>query len=307
MTAVDIELERQSAFRDELLAAGLLVSLGADGLYGRSGRFEDVVEAVSRIVGDLGRGDGADRVRFPPVEPRWVFERTDYLKSFPDLTGAVHTFTGGDADHARLLADAEAGADWSGHLQPADALLCPAVCHPLSPTIAGTRADGGRRFDVLGWVFRHEPSVDPARLQAFRQHEVVYVGDPAGARAHRDLWVDRGLDVLGSLGLEVEPVVANDPFFGRVGRMLAANQRDEELKIELVAEVASPDRLTAILSSNCHEDHFGAAFGITAGDGSVAHSACVGFGLERITLALLRRHGLDVDAWPAATRDRLWP
>lgn len=305
MTVVDTEA--YAAFRDELLTAGLLVPLGADGLYGRSGRFEDVVDGVSRIVSGLGRADGATRVRFPPVEPRWVFERTDYLKSFPDLTGAVSSFSGGDADHALLLADAEAGLDWSRHLAPADVLLCPAVCHPLYPTIDGPLPAGGGRFDVCGWVFRHEPSIDPARLQAFRQHEIVYVGDAAGARAHRDLWVERGLEVLGGLGLDVQPVVANDPFFGRVGRMLAANQRDEELKIELVAEVASAERPTAILSSNCHEDHFGAAFDLRADDGSVAHSACVGFGLERITLALLRRHGLDIDAWPAATRDRLWP
>ena len=36
---------------------------------------------------------------------------------------------------------------------------------------------------------------------------------------------------------------------------------------------------------------------------SVAHTACVGFGLERITLALLRHHGLDLAAWPEAVRD----
>ena len=29
-----------------------------------------------------------------------------------------------------------------------------------------------------------------------------------------------------------------------------------------------------------------------------AHSACVGFGLERIALALFRKHGFDPDRWP---------
>ena len=88
--------------------------------------------------------------------------------------------------------------------------------------------------------------------------------------------------------------------------MLSANQRDDELKIEIVAEIASAESPTAILSSNCHQDHFGASFGITTASGDVAHSACVGFGLERITLALLRRHGLDATSWPAAVRDRLF-
>jgi hypothetical protein len=42
-------------------------------------------------------------------------------------------------------------------------------------------------------------------------------------------------------------------------------------------------------------------------DGSDAHTACLGFGLERITLALLKTHGLDPAAWPADTRDALAP
>jgi hypothetical protein len=41
-------------------------------------------------------------------------------------------------------------------------------------------------------------------------------------------------------------------------------------------------------------------------DGGVAHTACVGFGLERITLALLRHHGLDLAAWPDSVRTTLW-
>ncbi len=296
-----------TSFRDELLAAGLLVPLGADGLYGRAAAFEDVVDALARLIVSLGAADGAARMRFPPVEPRSVFDRTDYLRSFPDLTGAVVTFHGDDAGHARLLAAADTGDDWTELLEPADAMLCPAVCHPLYPTLTGTLPAGGATYDLQGWCFRHEPSVDPARMQAFRQHEIVYVGDAAGARAHRDRWVERGTALLADLGLDVEAVVANDPFFGRVGRMLATNQRDQELKIELVVTVASADQPTAVVSSNCHEDHFGAAFGINTAEGDVAHSACVGFGLERVTLALLRRHGLDVERWPSTVRDRLWP
>ena len=304
MTLVDADA--CTAFRDELVDAGLLLPLGTDGVYGRSATFEDVVDALDRLVASVASADGARRVRFPPVVPTHVFERTDYLRSFPDLTGAVLSFRGSDRDHARLLVAAEAGEDWTSLLQPAGVMLCPAVCHPLYPTLTGALPDGGARFDVQGWCFRHEPSIDPARMQAFRQHEIEFVGEAEGARAHRDQWIDRGLDLFLALGLDVEAVVANDPFFGRVGRMLAANQRDDQLKVEIVAEIASAESPTAILSSNCHQDHFGAPFGITTSTGEVAHSACVGFGLERITLALLRRHGLDVTRWPAAVRDRLF-
>ena len=47
---------------------------------------------------------------------------------------------------------------------------------PLSHP-GGHPAEGGSRYDVYGWCFRHEPSLDPARMQAFRQHDLVYVGN----------------------------------------------------------------------------------------------------------------------------------
>ena len=138
-------------------------------------------------------------------------------------------------------------------------------------------------------------------------HELVYVGDAAGAGEHGIVGCEQGVDLLASLGLEVETVVANDPFFGRVGRILADNQRAETLKYEIVSPIDSLDRPNAIASSNCHLDHFGQPFGITTAEGEVAHSCCFGFGLDRITLALFRAHGMHPADWPVAARDRLWP
>ena len=63
---------------------------------------------------------------------------------------------------------------------------------------------------------------------------------------------------------------------------------------------------TAISSSNYHLDHFGMAFSIETASGGTAHSACVGFGAERITFALLRTHGLDPGSWPARVTGRLF-
>ena len=224
--------------------------------------------------------------------PRTVLERTGYLSSFPDMIGSVSTFKGDNADHKRLMDVAQSGGDWTALLEPADVSLCPAVCHPLYPTLAGTLPEGGSRYDVSGWCFRHEPSLDPARMQAFRQHDLVYVGDAERASEHRDRWLQLGAEILDSFGLGVETVVANDPFFGRVGRILAENQRAETLKFEIVTPINSSEHPTAIASANCHLDHFGEPFGIVTADGEVAHSCCFGFGLDRITLALLRTHGV---------------
>jgi len=297
----------QAAFRDELLAAGLLVGTGVPGLYGRSADYEAIVHAFDSFVTRNVMVAPLTSLRFPPVLARWVFDRTDYLKSFPDLMGSVHTFRGSDRQHAELVSLVEEGGDWQQALTPADVVLASAACHPIYPLCTGRLAEGGRRFQVNGYCFRCEPSVDPARMQAFRMHEHVFVGDPDGAQRHRDAGLEQGLELLASLGLAVETVVANDPFFGRVGTMLATNQRDEALKIEIVTPVTSEDAPTAIMSANCHRDHFGTPFGIQTADGATAHSACVAFGVDRVTLALLSTHGLDPQGWPSSVRGRLWP
>jgi seryl-tRNA synthetase len=291
------------SLREEVLAAGVLRAGGSPGVYARSEAFESVVRGISSLVVAAGTADSPTPLHLPPVEARADFVRTGYLASFPDLIGSVHTFRGDDRAHATLLQSYEGGADWTTALVPADVTLCSAACHPLYPLLSGA-LPGPEVFDVCGWVFRAEPSQDIARMQAFRQHEMVYLGTPAGAVVHRDTWLDRATTILTGLGLPIERVVANDPFFGRAGRIMAAGQRGEELKYELVCEVSSAERPTAITSSNLHRDHFGADFAISL-DGAVAHSACVGFGLERITLALLRHHGVQVSDWPASVRAQL--
>ncbi len=89
--------------------------------------------------------------------------------------------------------------------------------------------------------------------------------------------------------------------------MLAADQRERTLKYEVLATIANNDTPTAILSCNCHRDHLTAPFDIQAADGSIAHPAWVGFGMERIALALFSAHGTDTGSWPAAVRHRFWP
>jgi seryl-tRNA synthetase len=62
-----------------------------------------------------------------------------------------------------------------------------------------------------------------------------------------------------------------------------------------------------VASFNYHREHFSSIFELLQPNGELAHTACVGFGLERITLALLSRHGLDPDAWPNEVTALLWP
>ncbi len=186
-------------------------------------------------------------------------------------------------------------------------VLTPAACYPVYPAVGarGPLPPGGIMVDAGGaYVFRHEPSGDPARLQMFHQRELVRIGEPDVVAAWRDAWRDRAIGLLRGLGLDARFDVAADPFFGRSGRMLAASQREQALKFEVLVPIAG-DEPTAVASFNYHQDHFASVHGITLAGGGIAHTACLGFGEERIVLALLSRHGLDVDAWPVEVREGL--
>ena len=113
--------------------------------------------------------------------------------------------------------------------------------------------------------------------------------------------------LLQSLELPVAPDVANDPFFGRAGKIMAASQRDQRLKFEILCPVISAEQPTAICSFNWHQDHFSGTFDIKTSEGEIASTACLGFGLERVTLALIKAHGFDPVTWPANVRELLWP
>lgn len=301
----DLDAGADSPMLERILAAGLLVETSVRGLYGRSGAYQDLTDAVSSVLSRWGKELGATRLHFPPLVARRTFGRTNYVESFPDLMGSVHVFRGGDPEHKELLRRIEDGGDWSAMLQPADVVLGSAACHAVYPLCGDRVPEGGRTFDVSSYCFRHEPSDHVIRMQAFVMHELVYVGDAEGAVAHRDHGLARGLALLETLGLPVTAVAAHDPFFGRAGSVLATGQLAGELKIEGVTTLAGDASPTAVMSANCHRDHFGHAFSIESGTGSVAHSSCVAFGVDRIVVALLSRHGLDPATWPGAVRSQL--
>jgi seryl-tRNA synthetase len=298
-------LPSPSGLRARLVEAGLLFPTGVDGVYGRSDAYQAVVGGIGRLVHGWAARLGATTVHLPPVLPRSTFDATAYMASFPDLAGSVHVFAGDDRMHAELLRRLEHDGHWPALLEPGEVVLPPAACHGLYPMCAGRLPDGGRFYEVTAYCFRHEPSADPTRMQAFQMHEVVYLGDPAGAERHRDQGLSTAVALLERLGLDIEPAPANDPFFGRLGAALAVGQRDERLKFEGLATIEPGEPPVAVLSANCHRDHFGGPFRIEAASGAVAHSACVGFGVDRIAIALFSRHGVDPVDWPPSVREEL--
>lgn len=298
-------MNERAAFRDRLVDEGYLISTGVPGVYGRTGAFESIVAGIEQLLRATTRHDGGEALFFPPVLDRTILERTGYLENFPDLCGSVHCFRGNDRDHVAYLGAVRDGHDWTPFLQPSAVALCPSACYPLYPTIASPLPAGGRIVDLSSHVFRCEPSDDPSRMQAFRMLEQVFLGAPEDALTWRTRWIERAKQIRERLALPGELAAANDPFFGRGGRLMKQGQLDGELKFELQVPVFGEGPPVAVASFNYHREHYTHTFSITRHDGGEAHTACIGFGLERMTLALLSTHGLTPATWPQSVRREL--
>src|SRR6202451_2329351 len=215
---------------DDLVKHRLIIPVGVPGIFGRGAVFEDVLRRFDGLISQIAAKDGAEVMAFPPTLDRRVLERREVFDSFPQLAGSVFSFTGNDRDHAQLGDARRGGEPWQKWQTMTDVVLTPAACYPVYPSFTGTIPEGGHLVDMQNWVFRNEPSPEPTRMQAFRVREFVRVGTADTVVEWRDMWLERGVQLLQSLGLPAHSDVASDPFFGRGGRMLASSQKEQKLK-----------------------------------------------------------------------------
>ncbi|MGJ0508568.1 MAG: amino acid--[acyl-carrier-protein] ligase [Methylocystis sp.] len=292
----------QTERKDKELVDKLFHRMGVAGVYARTRQYEDVVDALQSFV-SRGRPAEAEVLRFPPVMSLRQLEKQGYLNSFPQLLGCVCCLHGDDGE----IAAAASRADWTSETRAAELVLSPAACYPIYPLVSarGPVADSGLVFDVAADCFRHEPSEEIDRLQSFRMREFVVIGSPDQVAAFRDEWMERATEMASALQLPYEIDRASDPFFGRVGQLMAANQVEQALKFELLIPMRTNAGPTACMSFNYHRDHFGKTWSLVRASGDVAHSGCVAFGVDRLAVALFSTHGLEVSRWPSEVRDVL--
>ncbi|HEX4240507.1 MAG TPA: amino acid--[acyl-carrier-protein] ligase [Steroidobacteraceae bacterium] len=288
------------------IADGLFKPMGVDGVYARTALYTHVVERLESYITHL-RDPKSEVMRFPPVMSRKQLEKSGYLKSFPNLLGCVCALHGSEASIRAAVDRHENGGDWTTSVTSSDLVLSPAACYPVYPIVAtrGQLAAGGSLFDIEADVFRHEPSRSLDRLQSFRMREFVRIGSPQEILEFRESWMARAPQIAADLALPFKLDVANDPFFGRVGQVMAVSQRQQALKFELLIPYYPSASPTACMSFNYHREHFGQVWGIRDAKGELAHTSCVAFGIDRLTVALFAVHGLDTAKWPSATRAAL--
>jgi len=288
------------------LSAKLFRSMGVEGVYARTEVYVGVLEKLEAFI-TRQREPQAEIMRFPPVMSRAQLEKSGYLKSFPNLLGCVCALHGTEASIRAAADKHETGGDWTASLSPADLVLSPAACYPVYPIAAarGRMPAGGLQFDIEADCFRHEPSQHLDRLQSFRMREFVRIGSPDEIMEFRERWMKRAPLLADELGLPHSMDVANDPFFGRVGQIMAVSQRQQSLKFELLIPYHAQAKPTACMSFNYHREHFGVTWDLLTVEGEPAHTSCVAFGMDRLTVALFAIHGGDPAHWPASVRAAL--
>ncbi|GLZ39771.1 aminoacyl--tRNA ligase-related protein [Actinokineospora sp. NBRC 105648] len=275
---------------------GLPVATGVPGVYLSPAGFERVVALLRSGVAALAADEPFDRLVIPPVISRATIERAGYVEAFPNLLGTVHGYAGTPSGWARLKPLVAEGGEWHAQQAIGDLVLLPAACYPVYATLAGRSLTDPAKVTVEGTCFRQEATAEPGRLRSFRMLELVTVATDEHCLKWRAARLEQVEGWFTELGLEVSVEVADDPFFGPGRKLFQAAQRMQELKWELKVPVAD-GQVQAVASANYHKEHFGETFEITAG-GETAHTSCVAFGLERLALALINRHGADSTRWP---------
>jgi seryl-tRNA synthetase len=296
----------------ELEAAGVVVRMG-EGLYATGELFTDTMDRLDHRLRDIAVRDfGAQNYRYPSLVSTGTLQRAGYLDAFPQFlmtasrcrsdVDSYESFVSGLPD---LASASEARRHIGRHSEHLGYCLPPAACYHVYQHLGDRELTGGpTAVTIRGKTFRFESKYHRSmeRLWDFTMREVVFLADRDTVVEQRRRMMSAACDLVTELGLAGRLEVANDPFFcnDRTAERVLT-QRVMELKYELCLPVED-GRSVAAGSFNAHGEKFGSAFAITLPGGGTVNTACVGFGLERLTYAYFCQHGADPADWPQAAR-----
>ena len=237
-----------------------------------------------------------------------VLVRCGYFSSFPHSVSFVSHLKE-DFDGIERFRAANTGSEAlqvpdASALTCSDAVLRPAICLPVYRGLQGiSLPPGGLTVTTEGRAFRYESGNMEGiqRLWDFSMREIVFLGSSDDVEGKRTPIVDAVTSILEAWDLDYRLVSASDPFFATVRGTKALWQRTRALKYEMMVDIGT--RSIAAGSINFAGTLFGNAFGIRSAAGETATTACVGFGLERLVLALFSQHGFEPKRWPAAMQE----
>ena len=261
-----------------------------------------LLATLDRSVWEIAESFGARLRQYPSTIPYEVMERSNYLWEFPQDIFLVY-----ECPHdAAALQTAKTRRSFSDIVRPTAAMMAPAICYHCYAEYRGQRLSNPMVLTAGGKCFRHE---SPARLgvwrlSEFHMREIVFMGPPGFVHDTRQALIEAVWNWFSELGLVGKVETASDPFYFAGDYVKQHHQLREGAKYELSAALSN-DRFVAVASFNDLGRDLCEPFDITDPSGNIAHSGCVGVGMERMARALFAYHGPVVAKWPNAVREAL--
>jgi len=254
------------------------------------------------ILRRFARPFGAREECYPNAIPIASLARADHMASFPEhlhfLTHLTLDLNVLDGFAARARAG-EGVAPGEGEISRIELVQNPSTCYHCYAARRGERLAGDMVVTAATKCHRFEAAnhSETGRLLEFTLREVIFLGTPVFVREGREMTVGLMRELAGDWQLAGRMVPANDPFFTSDYDIKATHQQRMRMKYEYRARLSAAGEDLAVMSSNLHGPTFGKAFDINR-DGRAATSGCLGFGLERLALAIVAQHGAEPSDWP---------
>lgn len=290
----------QHFFKADVLA-GQVVGI-APGLFRFGASSSSILRFLDWLVlRDFAAPFGATEETYPNVIPIEKLSKTGHFSSFPEHLHFVNHLREDldilDGFASRAEGDTGQVVPKISELAGSELVHNPATCYHCYAAREGSPLGENTVVTAVTQCHRYESANHQqfGRLMEFTLREVVFLGDPDFIRGQREEVLRRVQDWTERLRLFGQLVPANDPFFTNNFAPKAQQQRRLAMKYEYVANLGDETDI-AVLSSNLHGPTFGKAFDIKQ-NGRVVSTGCLGFGLERLAMALMVQHGPDPLAW----------
>ena len=238
----------------------------------------------------------ASEHQFPSFISAAHLRKMDYLHSFPQHATFPQVLAG-DADNMEkfrrspLINDSD--EIMVTNMEPPKAILTPAACYHFYINFRGQDFTQTRVFTTKNNCYRHETEYVPLERQwSFTMREIVCIGSEAQVQEFLQAGKARLSTLFNKLKIDIQWLVAQDPFFNPSNNPKHLLQRLHPNKHEMVF-----DSRLAVGSANYHRSYFGETFDITI-DNHFVHSACIAFGIERWLAAFAASYGHSPSAWP---------
>jgi hypothetical protein len=242
---------------------------------------------------------------YPNAIPLKSLGRAHHLSSFPEhlhfLTHLREDLDVLDDFAAAARDNVAADRPRLTEVSPVVLVQNPSTCYHCYAARAETEVADNTAITAITKCHRYEAAnhSELGRLLEFSLREVIFLGTPDYVRATREKTLELTQALAEDWQLFGALAAANDPFFTSDFEAKAVHQRRLAMKFEYRAELPGQERMLAVMSSNLHGPTFSKSFAMRREGGGVLNTGCLGFGLERLALAIHAQHGADPAAWPS--------